>query len=115
MEELKKETIITDETFEDFRQKWERLKTSTSDNVVKQECPVMSFTVNVSQDNYSDDLEILKRTMKSTDLCSFIYSFENELRKLQDEEFDENKLEILIDRWYELKSDNGINLDEIYS
>ncbi len=99
--------------------KWEQLKMRNSSTLEenKQEIPRMSLTINVKD---SDDEEFLKRTLKATDLCSFIWDFQQYLRSIWDGNRelteDQHKLiDEIWERWHNELDDNGIKLEEIYS
>jgi len=84
------------------------------------ELPKMSLTINVSREDYGDDMEFLKRTMKATDLCSFIWDMQNFLMDLWDgnRELTEDQHKLIDEiwkMWHDELSKKGIDLNELYS
>ncbi len=89
-------------------------------NKVETKVPKLSLTINVGEEDYFNDMEFLKRTMKATDLCSFIYDFQRYIYSIWDGDRelteDQHKLiDEIYEKWFEELDNNGIKLEEIYS
>lgn len=64
--------------------------------------------------NLPEDQEDFARAAKVLDICSFIWEFEQYLRDQRKYE-GKDDIDAIWDKWHELKADEGIELDKIYT
>lgn len=71
--------------------------------------------MSVLQFDLPEEREEFERATKATDLCSFIWDFEQYLRGQWKYDDPPDDINAIWNKWHELKNEEGINMDKLYS
>ena len=64
--------------------------------------------------NLPEEQEEYDRANKATDLCSFVWDFQQYLRDQWKYAEKPDEIDKIYEKWFEMKNDNGIDLEKIY-